>query len=166
MKKLIWAVIIILALWGIWAIAKHKAPTPATPTPDTVQTATTLPAIGTLATANTIVVDTPKANAVITSPVKVSGRARGNWFFEASAPVIVLDTNGKILGNGTIKATGDWMTTDFVPFTGSITFLTSSTTPVGGAVVFMNDNPSGQASTSSFFAVPTYFGTSTSTKAF
>ena len=88
-------------------------------------------------------IDSPIQNQKISAsgPVKVSGIARGNWYFEASFPVQVLDSDGTVLGSGPVQAQGDWMTTDFVPFTGEIDF----TKPKGktGSIIFKKDNPSG-----------------------
>lgn len=58
----------------------------------------------------------------LTSPLVITGEARGNWFFEATAPVILTDWNGLIIAEGYIEADGEWMTEDFVPFTGILTF--------------------------------------------
>ncbi len=88
-----------------------------------------------------IVIDNPKPNDVISSPLKFSGQARGYWFFEASAPVGVYDGNGTELGVGLATAIGEWMTEDFVLFSGTVEF-SKPETPTG-KVVFEKDNPSG-----------------------
>ena len=95
-------------------------------------------------TSDIIKITAPTAGAVIGSPLMVSGEARGYWFFEASAPVVVTNWNGLIIGEGSIQAQEDWMTEDFVPFTGEITY-TQEATPYSatGTVIFMRDNPSG-----------------------
>lgn len=91
-----------------------------------------------------IVIDAPQSGASITSPVSVSGTARGTWFFEGSAPVSIVDWDGKIIGEGYVTAQGDWMTTEFVPFTGTITYTIDPNTPYDrGAIIFKKDNPSG-----------------------
>jgi hypothetical protein len=114
-----------------------------------------MPVVGTQATSDEIVVDVPKLGDKISSPLVVTGRARGPWYFEASAPVMVIDTTGKVLGQGFVEAQGEWMTTEFVPFKGTIRF--DSTNSEGGAVIFMNDNPSGDESRSKYLAVPVFF---------
>jgi hypothetical protein len=114
-----------------------------------------LPVVGTQATADEIVVDVPKLGDKISSPLVVTGRARGSWYFEASAPVMVVDTTGKVLGQGFVEAQGEWMTTEFVPFKGTIRF--DGTNSEGGAVIFMNDNPSGDESRAKYLAVPVFF---------
>ncbi len=91
-----------------------------------------------------IVVNAPREGAAVTSPISISGRARGNWFFEASAPVVVVNWDGLIIGEGYITAQGDWMTTEFVPFTGTISYTIDPNTPYDrGAIIFKKDNPSG-----------------------
>ena len=45
---------------------------------------------------DTVVVDIPEIDAQVSSPLTVSGRARGTWYFEASFPVQLLDTDSKI----------------------------------------------------------------------
>src|SRR3989344_6744359 len=47
-----------------------------------------------------IVVELPFPGAVVGKEFSVVGKARGNWFFEASFPVYVMDQNGKKLAVG------------------------------------------------------------------
>lgn len=162
-KTITWvllAVVVVLAGWFIFHGRTANAPdTTGTSSEQGSSTNTNtngLPVVGTAATANDIVIDTPKTGDKISSPIKVSGKARGSWYFEASAPVMIIDTNGKVLGQGYIQATGDWMTANFVPFTGTITF-TKDPASEAGAVVFLNDNPSGDPSRQKFMAVPVFF---------
>jgi len=83
----------------------------------------------------------PQPNIEISSPLEVSGEARGAWFFEASFPVRVEDDDGNVLARHYVTALTDWMTEDLVPFSGIIEFGT--TTAERGFVVFEKDNPSG-----------------------
>ncbi len=89
---------------------------------------------------NLIVADSPQPNATVSSPIRISGKARGNWFFEASFPARVFDANGNQLGVVAIQATGDWMTTEFVEFEGSLPY--SMPTSQTGILVLEKDNPS------------------------
>lgn len=58
---------------------------------------------------------------ITSSPIMIRGVARGNWFFEASFPVEIIDMNGNILHIGIATAESEnWMTPDFVPFTASL----------------------------------------------
>lgn len=98
--------------------------------------------------ADLIRVTSPLPQSTIDSPLKITGQARGNWFFEASAPVSLVNWDGLIIAQGIITAQGEWMTTDFVPFTGELTF--TSPYKAGdqdfmkrGAIIFQKDNPSG-----------------------
>jgi len=86
----------------------------------------------------------PLVGSTVLSPIAVSGQARGQWFFEATAPVTVTNWNGLIMGEGYITAQGNWMTEEFVPFTGSISYTQPvDTYSATGTLIFHNDNPSG-----------------------
>ncbi len=111
-------------------------------------TASATPAAG----ASDIKVFLPQPQAVIKSPLIIEGSARGNWFFEATAPVRLLNEQDKELAAGTIQATGDWMTTDFVPFKGELKFDVSTTS--SGTLIFNNDNPSGLPQNNKEYRVP------------
>lgn len=151
--------LIVLGLFA-WSIVKQGAHSPASGriTPDEIMRLASkhLPPLGTQALPNQIRVTKPSAGDVITSPVEISGQASGPWFFEASAPVKIFDLTGALLGTGHIEALGDWMTTDLVNFTGTITFTTTNVS-TAGVILLENDNPSGQASTSRYIAVPVVF---------
>lgn len=114
--------------------------TPATTSPiladDVVETVP-----NTSETADLIVVTSPTPLATATSPLLLSGKARGTWFFEASFPVELRDSAGTVLASGIATATGEWMTEEFVPFTSTLTWAT--TTATSGVLVFKRDNPSG-----------------------
>lgn len=166
MRTFVTVLLVFLVAIGVWWFMKKPAvmpepisytatttsPAPVTPstTPTPVATST-----ATSTASSMIKIDLPMVNATVTSPVTVKGQARGNWFFEASAPVKVTDLAGNTLGQGIIQATGDWMTTNFVPFTGSITFTKGTNTK--GYIVFMNDNPSGDPARSISTKVPVVF---------
>ncbi len=85
---------------------------------------------------------TPLANTVISSPLVVKGEARGNWFFEASFQVFLTDWDGLIIAEGIATAEGEWMTTDFVPFTATLNFIKPSYGATG-SLILKKDNPSG-----------------------
>jgi hypothetical protein len=88
-----------------------------------------------------IKIETLHSGDTIQSPLTVSGQARGNWFFEASFPIKVLDKNGKVIGMGNGQAEGEWMTENFVPWKATVSFIAPAFG--GGEVIFMKDNPSG-----------------------
>ena len=85
----------------------------------------------------------PRPGNNITSPLVATGQARGNWFFEASFPISVLDAEGNLIGQGYAEAEGEWMTTVFVPFESIAITFTPQPTGSQGTVVLHKDNPSG-----------------------
>jgi spore germination protein GerM len=89
---------------------------------------------------NTIKVDTPQPNELITSPYTITGQAAG-WYFEASFPVKLLDANGQELVTTIAQAQSDWMTTEFVPFKATLEFVIDN--EQNGTLVLIKDNPSG-----------------------
>jgi len=105
-----------------------------------------------------IVVDTPRIDDVVTSPLVIEGRARGPWFFEASFPVRMVDAEGNVLGQGHAEANGEWMTTDFVSFKAALTFTTPKTAT--GLLVLEKDNPSGNLDLSDELDIPVRFSES------
>jgi hypothetical protein len=90
---------------------------------------------------NLIRVFSPQPNQEVTSPLSITGEARGYWFFEAVFPIRLLDKNGNIIAQTPAQAQGDWMTEDFVPFSTQINFTVSETQ--AGTLVLEKDNPSG-----------------------
>jgi len=98
----------------------------------------------------------PKENTVVTSPLKVTGKAKGTWFFEGSFPVRLKDMpQNKVLAVGIATAKTDWMTTDFVEFETTLTFENPPTDT--GWLVFEKDNPSGLPENDDSFYLPIKF---------
>ncbi len=93
------------------------------------------------ASADMIQPELPFPGAVTGKTFRVTGKARGMWYFEASFPVKVLDKDGKILFEGPAQAQGEWMTEEFVPFAVEVTVPQSYIGPA--TLVLQNDNPSG-----------------------
>jgi hypothetical protein len=95
-----------------------------------------------------IVVDTPSDGQTITSPITITGKAKGNWFFEGTFPIALTNVDGSIVATGVAHAQGNWMTTDYVPFASNLAFVAPqpSTGSSKGYLVFKNDNPSGDSS--------------------
>lgn len=104
------------------------------------------------ASANDIVVTTPTPGAHTQVPISIKGQARGMWYFEASFPIHVLDSNGLVIGQGIATAESDWMTENFVPFSASIA-LTSVYTGTA-TIVLKKDNPSGDAVRDASISLP------------
>lgn len=97
----------------------------------------------------------PRPNQKITSPLLVTGEARGYWFFEASFPVEIYDSNNNLLGIGVAQAQGEWMTTDFVSFSVTLQFSTSPTPT--GTLILKRDNPSGLPENDDQLIIPVLF---------
>ncbi len=108
------------------------------------------------ATSNLIRVSTPQPNEQIQSPLAISGEARGNWFFEATFPVVLTNWDGLIIAESYATAKGEWMTTDFVPFTATLNFQK----PIYGErgyLILKKDNPSGLPEHDDALEVPVRF---------
>ncbi|MBI2054052.1 MAG: GerMN domain-containing protein [Candidatus Staskawiczbacteria bacterium] len=88
-----------------------------------------------------VIVLFPKPGEAITSPLVVLGEAKGTWFFEATFPIKITDEAGNVLGVSYVEAVDDWMTENFVRFSGKISFLAKERT--NGFLVLAKDNPSG-----------------------
>lgn len=73
----------------------------------------------------------------------IVGEAPGNWFFEATAPVSVVNRDGLIIGEGYITALSDRMTEAQVPFSGSIEYTIPAGTPYErGEIILQRSNAS------------------------
>lgn len=88
-------------------------------------------------------VNSPRPNQTIQSPLVIEGEARGNWFFEASFPVQLIDENGEIVAQSNAQAQSDWMTDNFVSFKAKLDFPLSLSGK--GTLILKKDNPSGLA---------------------
>ena len=106
------------------------------------------------AVGDNIKITSPTSGSVISSPVKITGEAKG-WYFEATFPVRLVDENGRTLAKGSAKATSDWMVDAYVPFELQLTF-----NPQGaksGKLIFEKDNPSGLSENAKGFSLPVLF---------
>jgi len=88
-----------------------------------------------------ITVFLPKEGEGISSPVEVSGMAKGTWFFEGSFPVRVYDDKGALLGTGIAETTEPWMTENEISFFSKISFENPGNGE--GLIRLSKDNPSG-----------------------
>lgn len=102
-----------------------------------------------------IKVDAPRANAKVSSPLTIKGEIKGNWSFEGSFPVSLQDANGKVLVESFATLNGEWMTTDYVPFTANLIFAQPSTTT--GKIILKKDNPSDQRELDDSTEIPVQF---------
>lgn len=103
MKKpflLITAVIIVFALTYFFAPQRVMAPTVTEDTSDDLQVVVPAPKLSP-EMANTatemIEVTAPLPNTTLTSPITLTGRARGPWYFEASFPIELRDANNVLI---------------------------------------------------------------------
>lgn len=85
---------------------------------------------------------------------KVTGAARGFWFFEASMPLELQDLEGNILASAIATADGEWMTEDLVPFTADIAVPEAVG---GGVLVLKRDNSSGLAEHDASLSMSVFF---------
>lgn len=94
-------------------------------------------------------------NMEVSSPLKITGKARGTWFFEADAPIEIVDKDYQSLGKSYIKATDKWMTEDLVPFSGTIEFEAPS--DERGYIIFRKANPAGKPEFDRVYTWPVLF---------
>lgn len=92
----------------------------------------------------------------IKSPQTITGAVPGNWSFEASFPVELIDGSGKTLVKTPAHLTGDWMTTQSVPFTVDVSFTMPSTET--GTLRLHKDNPSGLPANDDSIDIPVQVG--------
>ena len=111
-------------------------------------------------------VDMPRPGQVIKSPLIITGEARGNWFFEASFPIFLVNWDGLIIAQGIATAKSDpstglgvnWMTTEYVPFEAKFDFtIDKNTYSNRGALILRKDNPSGLPEHDNALEIPIIF---------
>ncbi|NCU38420.1 hypothetical protein EOL96_05175 [Candidatus Saccharibacteria bacterium] len=134
-----------LSGWIVWLLSDNKPLDPPTSIPPTTH-------IDTPEQPSTIEFSSPKGvtvrldtwtkNKVISSPATITGEIPGNWSFEADFLVMLTDWDGQIIAQQPAQLTGDWMTTDYVPFTVTLSFE-SPALYNNGALILRKDNPSG-----------------------
>ena len=86
-----------------------------------------------------ITVETPAEAEQVSTPLTVTGEARGTWFFEGDFPIHLLTEEGDILESHFATAQDEWMTEDFVPFEGEIAFTVEEET--SAVLRLERDNP-------------------------
>ena len=107
------------------------------------------------AQADMIHVFSPLPNSLVTSPLTITGEARGGWYFEASFQVRLLDANNLLLAASPAQAQSDWMTPNFVPF--QVTLIFSPPTTATGTLILEKDNPSGEPANAAEVDIPVQF---------
>ena len=112
------------------------------------------------ASENDIVIESLAPGDTVSSPLTVTGKARGYWFFEAIFPIDVVDWDGRIITTVGATAEGEWMTEEFVPFTATIEFETPEPGDPEvnrGKLIFRRDNASGLPEHDAAVEVPVVF---------
>lgn len=109
--------------------------------------------------ASMIEVSQPPAGTIVTSTLLLEGQAIGPWFFEATMPVLLADWDGQIIAQSYVTAQTDWMTTDKVPFSGTLSFTNpypTSTNPTfaNATLIFQKSNPSGLPANDDALEIP------------
>lgn len=138
-KYILWIVVVIAIIvaagWLFWPKYSAMAPSPK----------------------EGISVVAPLPNAVVSSPLIISGTVMGGgWIgFEAQVGTVrLLDANGQELGLAILTATTEW-TLQPTYFQTTLEFGVPGTDT--GTLVFHNENPSGEAERDKTFVVPVKF---------
>lgn len=105
---------------------------------------------------STITIISPVRDSEISSPLSISGRAKGSWFFEGSFPVALLDSNNNIIAEGHVTAKGEWMTENLVPFLGTLQF-NNYIKGSNGFLLLSRDNTSGRLEHDESVKIPIIF---------
>jgi len=95
----------------------------------------------------------PVPGSEFSSQVTVSGHARGSWYFEGDFPLLLTDAMGQVLARGFATAQGPWMSSDWVPFSGTLQ-LPKKNNPDWGWIVFKKDNPSDKPELDASISIP------------
>jgi len=150
MKNGLWWTIITILFAIIIGLAWVLFTTP-TPTNSGGESATSTQSTASAALHERVVVSEPASGASVSAAFTVKGEAPGNWFFEASFPIKVVDAQGSAIGQGIAQAAGEWMTTEQVPFSAEVTTAGYS----GPAtLVLLRDNPSGLPENNDALEIP------------
>ncbi|MDE2037853.1 MAG: hypothetical protein KGI69_01345 [Patescibacteria group bacterium] len=157
--------LVALALIAVFAVfvlglAKSASPRPLPPSPAAPAAATGTAAFEPATSTPPAAVSAPRPGDKVSSPLSFSGEAPGSWYFEAVFPVTVVDWDGRIIGEGQAHAQSDWIATGTVPFSGTADFTVPADTgpqSARGAVIFKNDNPSGDPSRDASVEIPVTF---------
>ncbi|HEU0081089.1 MAG TPA: Gmad2 immunoglobulin-like domain-containing protein [Candidatus Paceibacterota bacterium] len=150
-KFIIFLVIAAIVVYGFFAFDIPYRNTDIDEVPSTVPSTTSTSS----AMAPRVSVDSLTSGAAIASPVSLSGKAVGPWYFEASFPIQIVDIAGKVLGQGHAEAQGDWMVEGLVPWKATVAFTRGTSTQ--GFIRLEKDNPSGDPARDEHVDVPVAF---------
>ncbi len=142
--------IILVVIW--WGFQRTHAPAdPSVQEIDREKNPTQVPVV-----ANMIQVTAPVINSILTSPLTITGRARGPWYFEASFPIELKVSNGTVIAKTVAQAQGNWMTANWVSFTATLSYPPQPTGSTG-SLVLKKDNPSGEPQNDMSLVIPVQF---------
>jgi len=100
----------------------------------------------------TVKIYTPGINDTLVSPVIVMGEVPGNWSFEASFPIKILDAKGNVVAKASAQLLGEWMTTRLVPFSAKLIYTMAASG--NGVLLLQKDNPSGLPENNDTVSIP------------
>ncbi len=149
--KRIWLIalvilIVIAAGLAYWFLFREKA-VPYSTSPSSLSDYTSLK--------GEVVKASVSQNQKITTPITITGEIKGTWSFEGSFPIIIQDGSGNTLAQAPGTLSGDWMTTEYVPFSSTLTFENPSTPT--GYIILKKDNPSDQRELDDSVQIPIRF---------
>lgn len=165
MKKIIILVVLIAVAVGAWKFYEKKTPAPVVvEVPADIQAHID-------SKSDLIRVELPAPMSVITSPLTIRGEARGYWFFEGDFPITLTNWDGLIIAEWYASFVHDpedpestWMTMEFVPFEGTLTFENPSFPDVEsdhfskrGYLIFHRNNPSDLPENDDALEIPVFF---------
>ncbi len=154
--------IIFLLLLGAFLIYISQTPAPAS-VQNPTQTSESTPSLIIPKAPNKnpthpmIVLEQPQESEEVSSPLIIEGEARGSWFFEATFPVVLTNWDGLIIAEGFATAEGDWMTQEFVPFTGELAFISDTSVSNRGSLILQKANPSGLPEHDDAYEITVFF---------
>jgi Immunoglobulin-like domain of bacterial spore germination len=158
MKNIIsWFLILTLIVGVIWFFWSERTLVPEVPNPPIghSESMEKLPENMSEVPAQMVELTSPLPSQFVT-PVTLTGRARGPWYFEASFPVELRDSSNALIVTAVAQAQGEWMTENWVPFIVTLSFPAQ---PIGssGTLVLKKDNPSGEPQNDASLVIPVQF---------
>ncbi len=83
----------------------------------------------------------PSLNSPLSSPINLEGEISRLFLFEGSFPIVLKDSNGKVLATTTAHTKAEDLSKVMVPFSATLTFSAPETHE--GSLILEKDNPSG-----------------------
>lgn len=140
-------IVTVIIMGAVFVFTKNIAKTPADKSPEN----------NIVRYKDLISVFSPMKNQIVKSPLIVKGEARGNWYFEASFPVKLLDSNSNVVAISNAQTQGEWMTTEYVPFLTTLDFTFTQLSTAAGFLVLEKNNPSGLPENADELRIPVFF---------